>query len=405
MKRLITLLAVALTLTLSGAAFAQNENKARDLFGAGVAAYEDGQFLHAAQAFLEAHRLIQKPQLLFSAAQAFRRQYDADGDQKHLALAIQHYSDYLAVVKEGGRRVDAARALGELRPLLREGEGAAQMRFDTRVSITAGVKGAVVSIDGGPWLAVPYAGEIEPGPHKVVVRASGYVEATRDFVAEEGRVAPVDVPLRGMPPTLEILGADGAEITVDGKRVGEAPLAGSLDVEPGSHFVSVTRTGHKPYSAELDFAYGAETEVTLDLPATNQRRVAWGVLAAGAGTLVAAGVLTGLAFVEQGAAKDIEEAQAAGVITEVQRLSHNDAIEARDDLRLAAFVAAGAGAAVTITGLFLYLFDEPVVTPPMRQSDGEPEEKTPEKQPEDVEMMGAPILSPSEVGFSIVGRF
>lgn len=405
MRHVLTMLTVALAMTLSSAALAQNEGKARDLFGAGVAAYEDGQFLHAAQAFLEAHRLIQKPQLLFSAAQAFRRQYDADGDQKHLALAVKHYGDYLAVVKEGGRRVDAARALGELRPLLREGGGAVQMVFDTRVSITAAVKGAVVSIDGGPWLDVPYAGEITPGPHKVVVRASGYVEATRDFVAEKGRVAPVDVPLRGMPPKLEIIGADGAEITVDGQRVGEAPLGGTVDLEPGSHFVAVTRTGHKPYSAELDFAYGGATEVTLDLPMTNQRRVAWGILAAGAGTLVAAGVLSGLAFVEQAEAKDIQEAQAAGAITETQRLTHNTSIATRDDLRLAAFVAAGAGAAVTITGLFLYLFDEPLVTPPLKKSNEGPSEDAPEKEPADVEMMGAPVLSPSEIGFTIVGRF
>src|SRR5690606_30939982 len=123
------LLLVALVLLSASAAAQDNTARARDLFAAGVAAYEDGQFLHAAQAFVEAHRLIQKPQLLFSAAQAFRRQFDSDGDQKSLRMAVKYYGDYLAAVKEGGRRVDAARALGELRPLLREGEGLGEMSF------------------------------------------------------------------------------------------------------------------------------------------------------------------------------------------------------------------------------------------------------------------------------------
>lgn len=405
MRTLLCTLGMALALATPTWAFAQdNTVKAKELFTAGVAAYEDGQFLHAAQAFVEAHKLIGKPQLLFSAAQAFRRQYDADGDQQSLRMAVKHYGDYLAAVKEGGRRVDAARALGELRPLLRDGEGMSEMSFPTRVSVTTTVEGAVVSIDGGPWQAVPYNGEIAPGPHKVVVRAAGYEDAARSFVAEKSRVAPVDVPMKGIPPVLEVVGADGAEVTVDGRVVGDAPLGGDVGLDPGRHFVAVTSTGHKPYAAEIDFAYGAQHQLTIDLPATNQRRVSWGVLATGGGTLVAAGVLVGLAFVEQSEAKDIEKAQAAGNITEAQRVEHNDAISARDDLRLAALVTAGAGAAVAVTGLFLYLFDEPVVTPPMSSTDDEPSE-TPKKEPSDMEMMGAPLLGPDQLGLSIVGRF
>jgi hypothetical protein len=223
-------------------------------------------------------------------------------------------------------------------------------------------------------------------------------------VAEKGRIAPVDVPLLGVPPVLNVLGADGAEVMIDGRFVGEAPLTGSESIGPGRHFVSVTSTGYKAYSGEVDFNYGAKTDLSVDLPMTNQRRVAWGVLATGAAGLVAAGVLTGLAFSEQSAANDVRAAQQAGNIDEEQRSEHNEAIELRDDFRLAALVTAGAGAAVTITGLFLFLFDEPVITPPVTTSDDEPDDEK-KQTPSDVEMMGAPVLTPNQFGFTIMGRF
>ncbi len=403
-RRVVAALVTAAALTAGGGAWADDQAKARDLFNAGVAAYEDGKFLHAAQAFIESHKLLGKPQLLFSTAQAFRRQFDADGTQQHLGLAIKYYKAYLDAVPEGGRRVDAARALGELRPLLQDGESAGEMSFPTRVSVTTSVKGAVASIDGGPWVAVPFNSDIAPGPHKVVLRAAGYHEASRDFLAEKGRVAPIDVPLRGVTPRLVIEGADGAEISVDGRSLGEAPFSDAVEVEPGTYFVSVTKNGHKPYAAELELGYGATTQVVIDMPATEQRRVAWGVLATGGAGLVAAGVLAGLAFVEQANARDIGDAQTAGSITPEERIAHNDAIEARDDLRLAAVVAAGAGATVTLTGLFLYLFDEPVVASPMKGAD-QPSDERPPPEPSDMEMMGAPVLSPSHVGFTLMGRF
>lgn len=57
----------------------------------------------------------------------------------------------------------------------------------------------------------------------------------------------------------------GAQVSVDGKAVGEAPLADQLFLEPGKHTISVTAKGYKDASKEVDVQKGATSAVTLDL--------------------------------------------------------------------------------------------------------------------------------------------
>lgn len=392
-------------------AFAQGpeaERKARDLFNAGVEAYKQGQFVAAAQAFTQAHELLPKPQLLFSIAQAFRRSFDATQDKDHLVQAVKYYRQYLEAVPEGGRRLEATRALGDLRPWMDRMQvdvnAAGEMTFPTRLSVRSPVEGAVVVIDGGPVYALPYTAEIEPGPHRLEAHAEGYRSEVREFAAGEEETVPFDIQFEGVEPTLEVAEADGAEVTVDGKLLGEAPFSQPLGVSRGRHYVTVTARGHEAYAAELDFDYGSQTRLEVDLPATNQRRAAWVVLGTGGAGLVASGVLFGLAIAEESEATEIRDQQAAGTITIEQRDAYNRALDRRDDLRVAAAITAGAGAAVAITGLFLYLFDEPVVPPPTRSAP-EPEDETrQEDEPAvEMEMMGA--LAPGMYGLGLFGRF
>ena len=414
MRRFVALLCVALCLALgalASPAAAQgdaSETEAKTLFNAGVQAYKQGQFLAAAQAFVKAHELLPKSELLFSIAQAFRRQFDDKQEKEHLQMAVQYYRRYLDEVQEGGRRLDAVKALGELKPYLLEmGEGSGgEMKFPTRLSVTSPTPGAVVILDGGAVQALPFNGKVDPGSHRIEVQASGYFPEKRDFVAKEGDIVPFDLSLRGKPPLLDVIGADGADITVDGQPLGEAPTAQPLQVEPGRHFVAITSRGHKAYSGEHDFSYGALTKLEVDLPSTNQRRVAYGVMATGVLGFVGAGVLTGLALAAEANASEIRDEQQAGVITVEQRDDYNSSIARRDDFVMATGITAAASGAVTLVGLFLYLFDEPTVTPPARRApEDEPSDEKPAKEPADVEMMGAPILGPGLYGVGVSGRF
>jgi len=405
---MLTIVAVLLATALSTTAQAQDGNKeqARTLFNAGVQAYKQGQFMHAAQAFTKAHALLPKPPLLFSIAQAFRREFDDKQQKPALVMAVKYYRKYLDAVTEGGRRLEATKALGDLKPYLQGlgGDSAVEMTFPTRLSVNSPTPGAMVSLDGGKLEEIPYNRQIAPGKHTIVVKASGYEAQERTFDARQGDILPFDMPLAGTPPTFQVHGADGAEVTIDGKVLGRAPFTQPLALDAGRHFVTVTERGHKAYAEELEFDFGSKTSLEVDLPATNQRRWAWGVLAGGGTTLAAAGVLAGFAFMQENEAKDIEATQSQGVISEQQRMQHNSAIRTRDDLILATALSAGVGAAVSLTGLFLYLFDEPVVTPPLRGTD-EADEAPSDEPSQEIKILGAPMIGPGTYGVGLTGRF
>jgi hypothetical protein len=62
-----------------------------------------------------------------------------------------------------------------------------------------------------------------------------------------------------------------AEVVVDGKGVGTAPLAGEVFVEPGAHVVGARLAGHDAARQEATVAAGASASVKLALPVTVAR--------------------------------------------------------------------------------------------------------------------------------------
>jgi hypothetical protein len=57
----------------------------------------------------------------------------------------------------------------------------------------------------------------------------------------------------------------GAQVSVDGKVFGEAPLADDLFLDPGTHTISVTAKGYKDASKSIDVEKGVASVVKLDL--------------------------------------------------------------------------------------------------------------------------------------------
>ncbi|MEM9695950.1 MAG: PEGA domain-containing protein, partial [Myxococcota bacterium] len=251
--------------------------RARGLFELGAKSYKNGDFVTAARYFKKAYDVQPRPGLLFSAGQAMRREYQAKADPVKARTAIKYYREYVKIQGKGGRVLDATKAISELVNAVGEGQGVDLSNLPARISITSPTPGAVVQLDDGDVYEIPLSQEIAPGPHKVKVMASGYASAERNIVAAKGDIVPLDLPLTGLPPLLTVSGVSEAEVVIDGKSVGTAPFAEAIAVEPGEHFVTVRRSGRKPYGDELAFETGSTTDIDLKLPMTNQRKAAWGV--------------------------------------------------------------------------------------------------------------------------------
>ncbi|WP_437590815.1 PEGA domain-containing protein [Sorangium sp. So ce1000] len=75
----------------------------------------------------------------------------------------------------------------------------------------------------------------------------------------------------------------GAEVLVDGKGVGRAPLEGEVFVDPGEHRVEATHLDYEPASQTVGVAKGATAEVKLAItPVRSEAPTAAGAGAAGA---------------------------------------------------------------------------------------------------------------------------
>jgi hypothetical protein len=392
---------------------AQNDiARAKTHFSLGARAYEANQFRVAIQAFEEAERLAPHPALLFSIAQASRRQYFIDRKPEDLRRAVVHYRRYIDKAPDGNRRGEAGAALAELEPLAERlgistaaagsEAAAAPARRPARLMVAASVKTAVATIDGGPTLTLPNSAEVAPGKRVVRGRADGYYDEERVVEAVVGESIVVDLPMRERPARLDVRTEDGAQIFVDGRVMGVTPLPRPLDIPPGRRFVAVTKTGRSSFSAEVDLVRARSTRIDAPLSTTAQRRVAYGLIGAGVAGVVTGGVLVALAAREQSVAQDIDERAEAGNIAEADRREHAAALAARSDFQRAYAGAFAGGAVVGVTGLLLYMFDASAPNAPPRPRDNAPAPPS-GSEPETPSIFLS--SGPGSFGGSLSGRF
>ena len=116
----------------------------------------------------------------------------------------------------------------------------------------------------------------------------------------------------------------GAQVSVDGKAVGEAPLEDDVFLDPGKHTISVTAKGYKDASKSVDVVKGVASTVKLELvllppevvvrngpppppppPRSKKPAIAMGIVAVVA--LGAGGALLGVGFGKKGDAVTIHD--------------------------------------------------------------------------------------------------
>jgi hypothetical protein len=121
-----------------------------------------------------------------------------------------------------------------------------------------------------------------------------------------------------------LVNVDGAEISVDGEEIGEAPLAHEIYLDPGEHRFRATRKGYKPAEHTERFDAGGSAKVSLDLvaaptpknghpPGGDDEGIApyWPIVGTGIGlTVVGAAITVGLVVATNGKASDVDTLQA-----------------------------------------------------------------------------------------------
>lgn len=412
LRRFSSSVALAIALFTSSASAQDATEQAKALFNAGAQAYEAGQYNAAIQAFTEAYRISPRPGILFSMAQAHRKQYFVDKQPSHLFAAVKHYRDYVNKVEQGGRRAEAVQALGELDPIAerlgKTADAAAlvERKSPTRVMISTQSRDAraTVVLDGGKPSALPLIAEVKPGKHSFKVTAEGYFPEEREIQAADGAVVAIDIPLKERPGVVSFNASTGADVAIDGRIVAVTPLPKPLELAPGTHYLTLTKRGHRPYAEEITVGRGEQKTLTIRLERTNQRVASFALIGVGAAGIAAGGVLAGLAFLQQKSADEINKRRLSTGIDADELKEYKEAVGARNNLRSAGAVAFGAGALIAGTGLLLYSFDQPsVAAAPVRRDDKPKDQLTPKDGTLEISL--APLLGPGLYGTVLSGSF
>lgn len=376
-------LAVLAVLAATSAAHADDRARAESYFQAGEKAYRAQNFAAAAEDFEEAYKALAAPEIAFSAAQAYRRQYRVDPQPRYAVRAVELYRAYLEKVKTGGRVADAVDALAdmqrELDRLIKSGvEVSAKLAAEhTQLGINVALAGSVtaggmheiedkpapstdvrVTLDGAP--AAPFALiNVTPGTHTFHVEAAGFYPQDREAVAVQGTSVLASVTLEPKPGRILVATESGAHVEVDGRMEGRAPLA-PIEVPAGKHLVVVGHRGRVPIVRELVLTNDQQVNVDGALVTSSRRRaVPW--LAGGAGVLALAACVTGtFAYLAERDALAIRsDKNTVGNLDPSAIDTYNDDRARRDALVTTTWILGGAAIVTGAVGFALYRFDDP----------------------------------------------
>jgi hypothetical protein len=341
------------------------QERAKESFKAGAAAYAAGDYLAAIQALDAAYALTPLPAIGFSIAQAERRQYFVDRRPEHLARSVSLFRRYLAEVPNGGRRSDAVDALAQLEPLSARAANAAGPApsatpdVRARVMVMCEVPAARISIDGGEAGSSPLIRELTPGRHQVEVRAAGYRDTLRSVVAVAGELVPISVVLPELPGRLRLSAPLDAEVYVDGAFVSQGGADLVLELPSGKHRVSVAAKGYRVATRALSLDRGETEDAHFELSPTGQRLTSHVLLVSGAAA-IGGGIALGLLSLNaEGGAQDFLKRKARENVTPAQLVRYEADVAARNRFRWLAGGAFTASLGLLITGLFLHELDTP----------------------------------------------
>jgi hypothetical protein len=392
-------------------ALADGVEEAKALFDGGAAMYDKAHYVEAIQAFEAAYRLAPRMGILFSIAQAHKKQFFFDKNPENLREALRAYREYVEKTPTGGRRAEAVTSIAELEPytarydMAKVAAQAAASKAQTTILVQANAPGIEVSVDNQKSADETMHWPVKAGKHVVRASAPGYAPQEQEVTLTEGEYRPVVFTMKEIPARLMIETLSGAQVSVDGRLIGSTPLLRPLDLDPGTHLVTVAKNGFKAYSAEIEFHHGEGKTVALPLARTGQRYLSFVAFGAGLASAGVGGVFAGLAFHEQVLAQNIITQRQGGLQNTSQVTQYSSELDSRETDKKVAGVCLGGALVAGATGLLLFAFDAPVIGPPQRSDDKSAPPVPTLKPTHEMEMSFVPAVTPGFAGGAVVGRF
>jgi hypothetical protein len=209
--------------------------------------YNEGRYGQAIKKFKRAYQIVKKPVLLFNIASSYER-------MGKFKLAVDYYRKYLTVCPEQEKNQTRAKI-----------DNITNRSSELRV-ITSPT-GAKVWINGKEQSQrTPASFSVSAGKVTLRVHKKGYESARRIFKAAYGKPIFHSINLKRLPPraTLKVKAdVPGAEVLVDGKSLGEAPVTETIS--SGKHRIVVRKVGYRDVAQKVDLARGATHKVFAEM--------------------------------------------------------------------------------------------------------------------------------------------
>ena len=251
----LCLLGLGGVLTTVSPVFAQSERyneakaKAKEAFAA-------GDFNEAALLFREAFDIEPRGNLLYNIGLC----YEKSGSTTD---AVVFYQRFVDAVPGSPKRPALQQKIAELKTSL-EGE------FED-VTVNTSPAGAVIFVDEkakGAMGTSPVTFRLLPGNHLIIAELEGHEPAKKQLDLVKGRKANVQLqmlPSGSVGGMTLLISERGADVMVDGKRVGRTPLTKPVRLGAGSHEVMVIKPGFAPWKQMVEVQAGGETKVKVSL--------------------------------------------------------------------------------------------------------------------------------------------
>jgi len=136
-----------------------------------------------------------------------------------------------------------------------------------QLTVNSTPAGASISFDGAVLCQSPCTlTGIAPGQHTVSAAKEGYSSAAHSIVLASGATSSVSLELSAMGAGLNVASTPaGAVIVLDGRDTGKLTPAHIAVQKPGSHTVTLRRSGYLDASSNVNIQLGQSSNVNLQL--------------------------------------------------------------------------------------------------------------------------------------------